>query len=58
MDDKHVIEEKEGMITATGGIYGYDVAAFRFDDQHSYTILLKHNGERKYGDKVTLVVME
>jgi hypothetical protein len=49
-------ETVEGTITNAGGEYGYDVAAFRFDDNHTYTVLLKHTGKRKYGDKVKLVI--
>lgn len=46
----------EGHITNAGGEFGYNVAAFRFDENHTYTILLPHNGERKYGDVIKLTV--
>lgn len=47
-----------GSITNAGGEFGYDVAAFRFDDSHSYTILLPHDENAKHGDKVKLVILK
>ena len=46
----------EGTITNAGGEFGYDVAAFRFDENHTYTVLLPHEEGNKYGDKVKLII--
>lgn len=48
--------EVEGVIRNAGGLFGYDVAAFRFDDNHVFTVLLPHVENAKYGDKVKLTV--
>jgi hypothetical protein len=47
----------EGSITSANGALGYDIAAFRFDDNHKYTILLPHKEGRKYGDKVRIIIV-
>ena len=46
--------EYTGVITNTGGEFGYDVAAFRFDNNHAFTILLPHGENTKHGDLVKL----
>lgn len=51
-------ESVEGSITSANGALGYDIAAFRLDENHRYTILLPHKEGRKYGDKVRIVIME
>lgn len=48
----------EGSITSANGALGYDIAAFRFDDNHKYTILLPHKEGRKYGDKVRIIIVK
>ncbi len=48
----------EGSITSANGVFGYDVAAFKFDDDHKYTILLSHKKGRKYGDKVRIIIVD
>ena len=48
----------EGSITAAVGALGYNIAAFRFDDNHKYTILLPHKEGRKYGDRVRIIIVE
>lgn len=48
----------EGTITAAVGALGYNIAAFRFDDNHKYTILLPHKEGRKYGDRVRIIIVE
>lgn len=50
------IYEVEGIITNAGGLFGYDVAAFTFDDYHTFTILLPHDENARWGDKVKLTV--
>ena len=50
-------EVVEGSITSANGVFGYDVAAFKFDDDHKYTILLSHKEGRKYGDKVRIAIV-
>lgn len=47
----------EGSITSANGVFGYDVAAFKFDDDHKYIILLSHKEGRKYGDKVRITIV-
>lgn len=44
----------EGIITNVSGLFGYDAAAFRFDDNHVFTVLLPHDENARYGDKVKL----
>ena len=51
-------EAVEGVITNAGGVFGYDVAAFRFDDNHTYSVLLPHEEKRKYGDKVRIIIVK
>ena len=51
-------EAVEGDITNAGGEFGYDVAAFRFDENHTYTVLLPHEEGRKHGDKVELIIVK
>ena len=48
----------EGVVTNAGGEFGYDVAAFRFDDNHAYSILIPHEEKRKYGDKVRIIIVK
>lgn len=48
--------ESTGVITNAGGEFGYDVAAFRFDSNHAFTILLPHSENTKHGDLVKLTV--
>ena len=48
--------EVEGIVTNAGGLFGYDVAAFTFDENHTYTILLPHVEGGKWGDKVKLAI--
>lgn len=48
--------EVEGIVTNAGGLFGYDVAAFRFDENHPFTIFLPHVDGGKYGDKVKLMI--
>ena len=48
--------EVEGIVTVAGGVFGYDVAAFRFDVNHVFTVLLPHDESVKYGEKVKLTV--
>lgn len=50
-------EAVEGHITNAGGEFGYDVAAFRFDENHTYTVLLPHEEGRKHGDKVSIIIL-
>ncbi|MBP5456540.1 MAG: hypothetical protein J6Y37_08570 [Paludibacteraceae bacterium] len=47
----------EGHITNAGGEFGYDVATFRFDENHTYTVLLPHEEGRKHGDKVSIIIL-
>lgn len=47
-----------GVVTNADGVFGYDVAAFRFDDNHTYSILLPHEEKRKYGDKVKVIIVK
>ena len=49
--------EVEGIVTVAGGVFGYDKAAFRFDDNHVFTVLFPHDESIKYGDKVKLTVI-
>lgn len=48
----------EGHITNAGGEFGYDVAAFRFDENHTYTVLLPHEEGRKRSDKVRIIIVK
>ena len=48
----------EGTVTNAGGEFGYDVVAFRFDENHTYTILIPHKEGRKYGDKIKMAIFE
>lgn len=48
----------EGVITNAGGEFGCDVATFRFDDNHTYSVLLPHEEKRKYGDKVHIIIVK
>lgn len=48
----------EGVITNAGGVFGYDVAVFRLDDNHTYSVLLSHEEKRKYGDKVRIIIVK
>ena len=48
--------EVEGIVTNAGGLFGYDVAAFTFDENHTYTVLLPHVEGGKWGDKVKLAI--
>lgn len=48
----------EGVVTNADGAFGYDVAAFRFDDNHTYSVLLPHEEKRKYGDKVRIIIVK
>lgn len=50
--------EGDGVITNALGTDGYDVAAFRYDDSHVFTILLPHDEKAKHGDKVKLSVIK
>ena len=52
----NTIYENEGVITNAGGLFGFDVAAFRFDDNHVFTVMLPHDENARYGDKVKLTV--
>lgn len=47
----------EGHITNAGGEFGYDIATFRFDENHTYTVLLPHEEGRKHGDKVSIIIL-
>ena len=56
---KQMMEEAvEGFITNSTGAFDYDVAAFSFDSEHRYTVLLRHMAGRKYGDKVKLIIIK
>ena len=50
--------EANGIITNAGGQFGYDVATFKLYDNHAFTILLPHDDNAKYGDKVKLTVIK
>ena len=56
--EKMMKEAVEGRITNAGGEFGYDVATFRYDDNHTYTVLLPHNERRKHGDKVRIIIVK
>lgn len=58
MEKQMMKEAVEGVVTNAGGEFGYDVADFRFDDNHTYSILLPHEEKRKYGDKVRIIVVK
>ena len=58
MREQMMKEAVEGDITNAGGEFGYDVAAFRFDENHTYTVLLPHEEGRKHGDKVELIIVK
>lgn len=51
-------EAAEGSITSANGALGYDIAAFLFDENHRYTILLPHKEGRKHGDKVRIIIVK
>lgn len=48
--------EVEGIVTNAGGLFGYDVAAFTFDENHTYTVPVQHIEGGKSGDKVKLII--
>jgi hypothetical protein len=58
MKEQMMKEAVEGVVTNAGGEFGCDVATFRFDDNHTYSILLPHEEKRKYGDKVRIIVVK
>lgn len=56
-ETKKNVELVEGSITAVYDAFGYAVAAFRYDDDHIYRVLVKPEPGMKHGDKVELIIM-
>ena len=48
----------DGNITSAGSENNYNVAAFRFDEIHTFTVLLPVDENAKYGDKVKLIIIK
>ena len=54
--DKMMSDSIDGVITNVDSGFGYSVAAFKFDDNHTFQVLLPVNKNNKYGDKIKLIV--
>lgn len=57
-EEKLMENAVEGSITNACNINGYNVAAFRYDEDHTYTVLIKPELGAKYGDKIKLIVLK
>lgn len=58
MKEQMMAKAIDGIITNAGGTFGYDVASFKFDDNHSFQVLLPTDKKSKFGDKVKVIVIK